>query len=110
MSKDWDYAKLSKKASKAGGPEKFVDSVFNEGKEFEKKEMTPKIIGGGIALLGVGYGLSKFAELIKKKIAKKRKEEEIKIKEHYVEEYKNLQEENGEEMLGDNSDRIEKED
>lgn len=42
----WPYADLSALAKSNGGPEKFVDKVFENGRKFGRKEMYP-VIGGG---------------------------------------------------------------
>lgn len=45
----WDYAKLSKAAKGAGGPEKLVDTIFSNGVSNGKKSMVPWMLAVGVA-------------------------------------------------------------
>ena len=49
MPKDWDYAVLSKAASAAGGPEKYLEMIERAGKAAGKAEMIPVL---GVAIAG----------------------------------------------------------
>lgn len=65
MARDWDYAKLSKAASEAGGPEKLLDLIEEKGKSIGRME-------GGLAALGASalfVGVFKLIEHFKTKRA-----------------------------------------
>lgn len=49
MSRNWDYAELSKAAKAAGGPEKFVEILEHESRDAGKLEMLPWV---GVAAVG----------------------------------------------------------
>lgn len=56
MPKGWNYAELSKAASAAGGPEKYVEIIEKAGKAEGKAEMIPVLgaaIAGAVALTAV---------------------------------------------------------
>lgn len=63
----WEYAELSKAASKAGGASKYVDTLIEFGKSTGRKEMLPVVI---IALLA-GMGANKLYEIYKSRKVKK---------------------------------------
>ncbi|MCI9215447.1 MAG: hypothetical protein HFF75_09375 [Oscillospiraceae bacterium] len=63
----WDYAELSQKAKEAGGPEEFIESLLECGKEDGRDEMVPVV---GIAFV---LGLLIAAEGVKFWNNKKRK-------------------------------------
>lgn len=86
MSKDWNYAKLSKEAKLAGGPEKLItkirDYYLQEGITKGRKQMNPVI---GVVLLGgiaVGVGGNKLYEYIKNK---KKNDDDILTEEEVIE-------------------------
>ena len=63
----WDYAKLSRAAKEAGGPEKLMDLLFESGKDTGHKEMLP-IVGIALIVGALGYaGISKLVNFFKKK-------------------------------------------
>lgn len=49
ITKNWDYAELSKAAKAAGGPEKYVEMLERASKEAGKMEMLPWV---GVAAVG----------------------------------------------------------
>lgn len=59
---DWDYARLSKAAKQAGGPEKLIDMLVESGKATGHKEMIPLVF---IAALVGALGYAGIQQLIK---------------------------------------------
>jgi len=64
---EWDYAKLSKAAKEAGGPEKLMDLLVESGRQKGHKEMAPIIIGAITLALFVGGGATSLINNFKKK-------------------------------------------
>ena len=64
MGVDWDYAKLSKSASKVGGPEKLVEIIEQSGYQKGIRTMAPI----AISLTIVGALIGKYSPEIKEKI------------------------------------------
>ena len=82
MSKDWDYAKMAKKAANAGGPEVWLSTIkkaeYNRGASDMKNTLVVPLIsiGIGIGTIGViGY------QKIKKWISDKKEEKLLTEKE-----------------------------
>lgn len=84
MAKDWDYALLTKEASKYGGPESYLDIVkkaaYNNGAADKQDEMVPLIIAVGFVFTAVGalgtYAVQKGAQWFNNRLEQKRLEAE----------------------------------
>ena len=50
ITKNWDYAELSKAAKAAGGPEKYVEMLERASKEAGKMEMLPWVGVAAVAM------------------------------------------------------------
>lgn len=69
MSRNWDYAELSKAAKSIGGPEKFVEMLENTSRRKGKLEMIPWLgvaAAGGFAINIIISGLVKHFKEVKK--------------------------------------------
>ena len=63
----WNYAELSKAASKAGGPEKLMNVIMEAGKKTGHKEMMP-VVAVAAVLGALGYaGVQKVVGHFKQK-------------------------------------------
>ena len=58
----WDYAKLSKAAKSAGGPEKFVDALAKTSRAAGREEMIPWLLIALLAGAGISCAAIKFHE------------------------------------------------
>lgn len=67
----WEYAELSKAASKAGGATKYVELLIESGKKTGHIEMIPFLL----AAVGAGYGFGRISNWYKQK--KSEKEQEV---------------------------------
>ena len=67
----WDYADMSKDASKHGGPEQYVNSIFQSGREYEHEEQKGEKLIIGVVTLGIGGLLGMFVPDIVNKISNK---------------------------------------
>ena len=97
----WEYAELSKAASKAGGASKYVDTLIESGKSTGRKEMFPVVI---LALLA-GMGANKLYEIYKSKKEKKLVEVETAKQEliNAINEYDSPEDECSEAETGNNT-------
>ncbi|QUA52177.1 hypothetical protein [Aristaeella lactis] len=70
---EWDYAELSKEAKKAGGPEKYVDSLIKNAEQNGQQSMYPWVVvatvGGALITAGIAKLVSYFRE--KKAVSEK---------------------------------------
>lgn len=105
MSKNWDYAKLSKLASENGGPQKFVDSLISNSKSSGKSDMIPWIIGISAGASAITAIIVKIIDNIRKKKTEKElavlKQELIKGIEDYDKEHS----QSSEEIIADNDNQ-----
>lgn len=67
----WDYADMSKNASKHGGPEEYVNSIFQSGREYEREEEKGEKLIIGVVTLGIGGILGMLVPNIVNKISNK---------------------------------------
>ena len=58
----WEYAELSKAASKAGGAEKYVETLIQSGKNTGRKEMLPLVLLSCLAGMGINWAIQKYKE------------------------------------------------
>lgn len=90
----WSYANLSSKVKANGGPEKFVEKVFEEGRKFGRREMYPVIGGalicGSLITLAVQKGIQIYknsCDYTIKEAAKTKKILNAELKEKIASEY-----------------------
>lgn len=50
----WDYADMSKDASEHGGPEQYLNSIFESGRKYERETEKPEKLIIGAIFLGAG--------------------------------------------------------
>ena len=70
----WDYAELSKEAKKAGGPEKYVDSLITNAKQNGQQSMYPWVAVATVGGALITAGIAKLVSHFKKKKAVSEKE------------------------------------
>lgn len=73
---NWDYALLSERAKAAGGPEKLVEQLVEQGRQMGVKQTWSKI-GIGIGITGAAAGLSAIVYYVANAVAQKKKKDEI---------------------------------
>lgn len=77
MAENWDYAKLSKAAKAAGGPQKYVEILEQASKNKGKMEMIPWIVAGAVVGSILTGATMKVVDYFKSK--KKQNEAEIEM-------------------------------
>jgi len=67
----WSYSDVTKAMSKSGGPEKFIDNIYNNGYKAGYKDCKKKdnMLVVGVSAFVIGYGLCKLKQYIQRKLA-----------------------------------------
>ena len=73
---NWDYALLSEKAKAAGGPDKLVEQLVEQGRQLGAKQTWSKV-GIGIGAAGAAVGLSAIVYYFANAVVQKKKKAEI---------------------------------
>lgn len=60
----WDYAELSKNAKKYGGPEKYINFLFERAKEAAKKEISKEKRPIELLYIGIGIGIGTIGKVL----------------------------------------------
>lgn len=89
-SSGWDYANLSKSAYKHGGPQKFVNAIYNAGRATDVANA--RLLG---VTVGVAVGIAVYAGALKWLSSKRKRKNEELILQQEIEINENLAVETG---------------
>lgn len=93
MSRDWDYAKMVKEASAAGGPVDWINTIkeanYNKGASDMKEKLVIPLLVAGVGIGSIGtVGYQRISKWISDKKAKKvlAEKEVVQVEKRFIEE------------------------